>query len=219
MPVRVIVHEAGTGHDPAAKGLDAWIEGHDDSFRVDGPEALNALIRDELKIGAPQVLCIPSCAAAGCGLAATGTVIQAAPEDGYLEYLAQAGCTPHRAEFAAAPIAAGLPYADLPAAVHLPQSFYRSTSGMDMEALTRALAAHEVPAEVFPQPSCSRCQARIHTKRPPGMTWVSADGKPNCARRKTKHEPAANPVVAVITRNYRELYEPAGDGAPQEAVA
>jgi hypothetical protein len=209
MLTRVIIHKTGKA---GSDGYDVYVQGREQPYRRTALAAINDLIA-ELEIISPQVLGSPVCMAERCLLAATGTIIWATPGDGFLEYAAQCACDEHLKEFRASAVSLDVGCFNVEDVINLPQAAYRSTSGWDMESLTRALVNHSVPAAVFPQPCCSRCKARLRTTGGrDGLEWVTADGGTACTRRSTKHAVTKGPVTDAIVLSYRPSPPPAPAG-------
>jgi hypothetical protein len=174
---RVIVHPAsGNAEDITWQ---AYIQGQPDPISLRTLADLNTFLADyETDDGEYVYYGIAGCDGSGhypCPLAATGTVLWAAPG----AYHAARVCDTGQGAVVQDAIRLGYPHTVIAAPVQLPRSYFSSASTQDMAELTRALVGYQVDPGVYTQPVCSGCQARICL--PYGsLQWADAEGCLEC---------------------------------------
>lgn len=198
MSTRVIVH-AAVGE--TASGYTVYVQGWSEPFPVGDLDGLNVMISG-LDVPRPEWFGVPGCNDPGCRLAATGAVIAAPPGRG--GYYTEQACDAHQNSYRVQFERDLTPAAVIPAAPGLRQ-LYLADSGPDMAELTRLLAPFTVPADVFSQPKCGRCKAKISPEGPP-LVWVAASGRGVC-RRSGAHTPGGGNLPATaVTEHFRALW-------------
>jgi hypothetical protein len=185
---------------------EAWVEGMAEPVQVRDWTGLNASIVALLAAGTidrPAYYAeATGCDASLCELAATGTVLWAPPG----QVRVQKACDEHLAEYQELAAGAEAPVATLAQVVRLPESAFYRSSGPRMETLTRGLIGVSVPAEVFPQPACVRCKARVCPALTPGrLEWADAEGSVKCGRRASGHVLPPDAVIAGVIERYYQL--------------
>jgi hypothetical protein len=135
----------------------------------------------ELDLATPEAPCdyfgVTACDEHACLYVATVTMVWAPPG----EYHTMRLCDIHRAAGEERLAEASWPVTVLDTVLDVPQLFYVKSSHDDIMALTRVLVGEDVPAEVFPQPKCTKCKARICV--PPGqLRWATAAWSFKCQR-------------------------------------
>jgi hypothetical protein len=141
-----------------------------------------------------------SCQGYQCGYAATGTVVWAPPG----EWMVRRGCVTHQEDSRGFAARSELPCATLADVITVPQDQFFRTRSADMELLTVALVGQDIP-DVFAQPACGKCKARVCPAPAPGrLEWMDAAGSGTCKRR-GGHVVTVDGIAEVIGRRYAEL--------------
>jgi hypothetical protein len=173
---RVIVHPAPENAGDAR--WEAWIQGHPDGFLLKTMTELND------KLGELEVDdAVYYCGATGCDgdnnqachLAATKTVLWSAPG----AWHAARVCNDHHATVTGDAVRLGYQHTTIGAPVRLPRAYFSAASQEDMAALARAFVGYDVDPEVYDQPVCAVCEARICL--PYGsLQWADGHGRIEC---------------------------------------
>lgn len=83
---------------------------------------------------------------------------------------------------------------------------YDRRSPAHVAELARKLIGHDVPPEIWQQPECAHCHARLRPGPFPRLIWEASDGKTGCSRRK-RHTIAPGEPAATIARYAQQVAE------------